>query len=71
MWQKQRRKDKDQKRGAETTDGSIKGSRAKGMKEAAATLLPADRTLKLIGQDRRMRKKSTRPFFRKRLDSPR
>jgi hypothetical protein len=51
------------KPGCRTTDGSIKGSRAKGIKEAAATLLPADRTLKLIGQDRRMRKKSIRPFF--------
>jgi hypothetical protein len=56
--------------GAETTDGNIKGSRAKGIKEAAATLLPADRTLKLIGQDRRMGGKSIRPFFCKRLDSP-
>jgi hypothetical protein len=63
MWQQQRRKDKDETRGAETTDGNIKGSRAEGIKEAAATLLPADRTLKLIGQDRRMGGKSIRPFF--------
>jgi hypothetical protein len=63
MWQQQRRKDKYENRGAEATDGSIKRSRAKGIKEAAARLLPADRTLKLIGKDKRTRKKSVRPFL--------
>jgi hypothetical protein len=55
---------------AEATDRSIKGSRAKGIIAAAATL-PADRTLILIGQDRRMRKKSISPFLANGWVSPR